>query len=478
MTTLLKVLRFLGPISLFFSLFVGLPSYLLSLYGGQEDSVLGSIVFWGCIYSLVIFFTLRRSKFNYTPRDGFIITFLSWVLVSIVAAIPFIGFGMSSSDAFFEAVSGLTTTGSTSISNLAILPDYMLMYRQLLQWAGGVGLVIIVIAIIPAISGGVKILQAETAGFAEKSFSPRLQETARSLLKFYLVITMLCALSYWLVGMTVFESFAHSFSTVSIGGFSIYNDNFGHFNNQAVEVVAVVFMLLSATNFGLHFISILKRSLKYYRENDEFKFFKFIVIFSVLMSVLILFFRENLSLSESLRYGVFQTVSIITTTGFTLVPLNDLGTVMPFYIFIISFIGACSGSFGGGMKVWRVFMLLKIGFNNITKLMHPNAVNITKISGEKVASSQIEAVFSFVAIYITFFLVFLFILLFQGVDFYSAFSGTAAAINNLGPGLGEFTHDYSTLGAVGKYTLAFAMIVGRLELFGVLILFFPSFWKN
>lgn len=478
MTTLLKVLRFLGPIFLFFSFFVVLPSLVIALLNGEQSNALNLLFFSGFAYSILIFFTLRQKKFNYSPRDGFVITFVSWLLMSFLAAMPFLDYGMSYHDAFFEAVSGLTTTGSTSISDLAVLPEFMLMYRQLLQWAGGVGLVIVVLAIIPAVSGGVKVLQAETSGFAEKNFSPRLQETARSLLRFYLVITLLCVLAYWLAGMTLFDAFAHSFSTVSIGGFSVYNDNFGHFDSSIIEIVAVVFMLLSATNFGLHFISLTKSTTKYYSQNDEFKFFKFIVLFSVIVSFLTLFLRENFDLFESLRYGIFQTISIITTTGFTVMPLSELGDVMPFYIFIIAFIGACSGSFGGGMKVWRILLLLRVGFNNITKLMHPNAINVTKISGEKVQSSQIEAVFSFIAIYITFFLIFLFILVFQGIDFYSAFSGTAAAINNLGPGLGQFAENYSSLDAFGKYTLAFAMIVGRLELFGVLILFFPSFWKN
>ena len=310
MTTLLKVLRFLGPIFLFFSFFVVLPSLVIALLNGEQSNALNLLFFSGFAYSILIFFTLRQKKFNYSPRDGFVITFVSWLLVSFLAAMPFLDYGMSYHDAFFEAVSGLTTTGSTSISDLAVLPEFMLMYRQLLQWAGGVGLVIVVLAIIPAVSGGVKVLQAETSGFAEKNFSPRLQETARSLLRFYLVITLLCVLAYWLAGMTLFDAFAHSFSTVSIGGFSVYNDNFGHFDSSIIEIVAVVFMLLSATNFGLHFISLTKSTTKYYSQNDEFKFFKFIVLFSIIVSFLTLFLRENFDLFESLRYGIFQTISI------------------------------------------------------------------------------------------------------------------------------------------------------------------------
>ena len=478
MITALKLFRFLGPTLLFFGTFVVLPPLLMSYFSGTLDVVLFSIYLVCIGYSVLVLLTLRKRKFSYSPRDGFIITFVTWVLISLLASVPFISNNVNFFDAFFEAVSGLTTTGSTVLSDLNGFSEYMLMYRQLLQWAGGVGLVIVVLAIIPAVSGGMKVLQAETSGFADKSFSPRLRETARSLLKFYLAITALCVLSYWFVGMTWFEAFAHSFSTVSIGGFSIYNENFGHFNSQSIELVAVVFMLLSATNFGLHFLSFTKRSVRYYLQNDEFKFFLVVVTLSVALSFLTLFIKEGFSLADSLRFGIFQTVSIVTTTGFTLEPLSNLGYAMPFLIFIVAFIGACSGSVGGGMKAWRVLMLLKVGFSNITKIMHPNAISSVKMNGEKIVPSQIEAVFSFIAIYITFFLFFMFVLIFQDIDFYSAFAGTAAAINNLGPGLGDFSENYSSLSDSAKLTLSAAMIVGRLELFGVLILFFPSYWRN
>jgi len=478
MTTTLKLLRFLGPTLLFFGSFVVLPPLLISYFSNILDSNMLWIYFSCIAYSLIILLTLRRKKFSYTPRDGFIITFLTWVFISVLASLPFLNNNLTFYDALFEAVSGLTTTGSTVIKDLSLLPDHVLLYRQLLQWSGGVGLVIVVLAIIPAVSGGMKVLQAETSGFADKSFSPRLRETARSLLKFYILITLVCAFSYWIAGMTWFEAFSHSFSTDSIGGFSIYNENFGYFNNQAVELVAVVFMLISATNFGLHFLSITKRSLRYYLTNDEFKFFLLIILITVVVSFVTLYLKEGFTIEDALRYGVFQTISIVTTTGFTLEPLTAMGSAVGFLIFVVAFIGACSGSVGGGMKVWRVLLMLKVGFSNMTKIMHPNAVNSVKLNGEKIVSSQIEAVFSFIAIYITFFLFFLFVLVFQDVDFYSAFSGTAAAINNLGPGLGELAVNYSSLSDVGKLSLTMAMIVGRLELFGVLILMVPSFWKN
>ena len=478
MISLLKFFRFLGPTLLFFGTFVVLPPMVLSYFNSALDSQLVNIYLVCIAYSLVVFFTLRQKKFTYSPKDGFVITFLTWVIISLLASIPFLNANLVFFDALFEAVSGLTTTGSTVIKDLYQLPDHILLYRQLLQWAGGVGLVIVVLAIIPAVSGGMKVLQAETSGFADKSFSPRLRDTARSLLKFYFLITIACVLSYWSAGMTWFEAFSHSFSTVSIGGFSIYNENFGYFDNPTIEFVAVFFMLMSATNFGLHFLSFTKRSFKYYLTNDELKFFLGIVFTVVLISTLTLYIKEGFSINDSIRYGFFQSISIVTTTGYTLEPLSELGGTVGFIIFILAFIGACSGSVGGGMKVWRILLMLKVGFSNITKIMHPSAVSSVKLNGEKVVSSQIEAVFSFIAIYISFFLLFMFVLIFQNVDFYSAFSGTAAAINNLGPGLGGLSENYSTLSDTGKFALTLAMIVGRLELFGVLILFVPSFWRS
>ena len=478
MNTILKLLRFLGPTVLFFSTFVALPALAFGALNNNLDQILLNICIGSLFYSFLIMLTLRRRKFSYTPRDGFLITFVCWVFISLLASLPFYYQGLSFSDSFFEAVSGLTTTGSTILQNVESYPDYLLLYRQLLQWAGGVGLVIVVLAIIPAVSGGVKVLQAETSGFADKSFSPRLRETARSLLGFYLLLTLVCIFSYWAAGMTFFEATTHSFSTVSIGGFSIYTDNFGHFDSQTIEGIATIFMLLSAMNFGLHFLSLSKGSIRYYLQNDEFKFFLVVVLFAVLVSVLTLNFKEGMSFADSLRYGIFQTISIVTTTGFTLEPLNNLGTIVPLFIFIIAFMGACSGSVGGGMKAWRVLMFLRVSFTNITKLMHPSAVAHAKMNNEKIQSSQIEAVFSFIAIYILFFLIFMFILMFQNLDFFSSFSGTAAAINNLGPGLGELSENYSSLSNFSKITLAAAMIVGRLELFGVLVLMLPAYWRS
>ncbi len=478
MISLLKFFRFLGPTLLFFGTFVVLPPVVLSYFNNVLDNEMLNIYLVCMAYSVIIFFTLRQRKFTYSPKDGFVITFLTWVIISLLASMPFLNANLVFFDALFEAVSGLTTTGSTVIKDLSQLPDHILLYRQLLQWAGGVGLVIVVLAIIPAVSGGMKVLQAETSGFADKSFSPRLRDTARSLLKFYFLITIACVLSYWSAGMTWFEAFSHSFSTVSIGGFSIYNENFGYFNDPTIEFVAVFFMLMSATNFGLHFLSFTKRSFKYYLENDELKLFLSIIFVVVLVSALTLYIKEGFSLNDSIRYGLFQSISIVTTTGYTLEPLSGLGGSVGFLIFILAFIGACSGSVGGGMKVWRILLMLKVGFTNITKIMHPSAVSSVKLNGEKIQSSQIEAVFSFIAIYISLFLFFMFVLIFQNIDFYSAFSGTAAAINNLGPGLGGFSENYSALSDAGKFALTMAMIVGRLELFGVLILFVPSFWRS
>ena len=318
MISLFKLLRFLGPTLLFFGTFVVLPPLAFSYFNNILDTQLLNI-YLGCIaYSIVIFFTLRQRKFSYSPKDGFVITFLTWVMISLLASLPFQNANMVFYDALFEAVSGLTTTGSTVIKDLSLFPDHILLYRQLLQWAGGVGLVIVVLAIIPAVSGGMKVLQAETSGFADKSFSPRLRETARSLLKFYVLITIACVFSYWLVGMTWFEAFSHSFSTVSIGGFSIYNENFGYFNNPAIEFVAVFFMVVSATNFGLHVLSFTKRSLKYYLSNDELKLFLSTILIVVLISTLTLYIKEGFTIDESIRYGSFKQFQLLQQLGLLL----------------------------------------------------------------------------------------------------------------------------------------------------------------
>ena len=397
MISFLKFLRFLGPLTLFFATFVILPPLTMQAFASEVEIIFLSIFISCLIYGILIEITLRRKKFIYTPRDGFLITFFGWVFISILASLPFFFSGMNYADSIFEAVSGLTTTGSTTISNLSSLSESLLIYRQLLQWAGGVGLIIVVLAIIPAASGGIRILQAETSGFAENSFSPRLKKTARSLLRFYLGITILCAISYWLAGMNYFEAISHSFSTVSIGGFSIYDDNFGHFNSPLIEGIAILFILISATNFGLHFLFLLKKDFKFYVKNDEFKFFLLLILAATTFSVVVLLFNEQIGLNESFRYGIFQTISIITTTGFTITDLDNMGILLPILIMLLAFVGACSGSVGGGIKAWRINILIRLAFDNITKIMHPTAVSTIKFNGEKIEQKQIESVFSFVA---------------------------------------------------------------------------------
>jgi len=478
MISFLKFLRFLGPLTLFFATFVILPPLSMQAFASEVEMIFLSIFISCLIYGILIEITLRRKKFIYTPRDGFLITFFGWVFISILASLPFFFSGMNYADSIFEAVSGLTTTGSTTISNLSSLSDSLLIYRQLLQWAGGVGLIIVVLAIIPAASGGIRILQAETSGFADNSFSPRLKKTARSLLRFYLGITILCAISYWLAGMNYFEAISHSFSTVSIGGFSIYDDNFGHFNSPLIEGIAILFILISATNFGLHFLFLLKKDIKFYVNNDEFKFFLLLILTVTTFSVLVLLFNEKIGLSESFRYGIFQTISIITTTGFTITELDNMGILLPILIMLLAYVGACSGSVGGGIKAWRINILIRLAFDNITKIMHPTAVSTIKFNGEKIEQKQIESVFSFVTIYILISILFLLVLMLQNIDFYSAFSAVSATLNNLGPGLGQFSDNYSSLEPAGKITLSLAMIIGRLEIFGFLLLLFPSFWRN
>ena len=259
MNTSLKLLRFLGPTLLFFGTFVIFPSLTMSYFGAGLDANL--LIIWlvaTIIYAIIISLTLRRRKFSYTPKRWFYYYFCYMGFCFFNCFFSIYWSGLSFMDSFFEAVSGLTTTGSTSIKDLSEFLITYCLYRQLLQWAGGVGFVIVVLAIIPAVSGGMKVLQAETAGFADKSFSPRLRETAKIFTKVLLINYIMCALAYWLAGMTVFEAATHSFSTVSIGGFSIYNENIGFFNNPQIEIIAVVFMLISATNFGLHFLTLTK----------------------------------------------------------------------------------------------------------------------------------------------------------------------------------------------------------------------------
>ena len=421
----------------------------------------------------------RNINNELSQKDGFVIIVMFWVVLCFAGSIPFYLSGMSIIDSFFESMSGITTTGATVISNIDALPESILFYRQMLQWMGGMGLIVLAIAVMPLLGiGGGQIYKTEIPGaMGEQRLTPRIKETAQALWSIYLGLTIVCALLYYLGGMSMFDAVSHAMSTVAIGGFSTHNESIGYFNSTTIEIICIVFMLLSAFSFTLHYFAIYRRKPLKYFYDPEFRFF-----FSILLLVLIVSFLINLLSNyengPSYKEIVFHSVSMITTTGFSISDTSNWPLSISFLLLIGAFIGACSGSVGGGVKSWRVMIMLNHAYSNIMKIIHPNSVISLKIGSRSVDDEVATSVWGFFSIYVISFMILLLAVLTSGLDLESAFSAVGACLNNLGPGLGVVSENYSNLSAFTKSTLAFAMLLGRLEIFTLLVILTPMFWAK
>ncbi len=443
------------------------------------------LAFVGILISgAVLWLPVRHSPKELRLREGFIIVVLFWVVLGLFGAVPFLLSehpAMSLTDAVFESVSGLTTTGATVLTGLDALPHAILYYRQQLQWLGGMGIIVLAVAMLPMLGvGGMQLFRAETPGpMKDNKLTPRMAGTAKALWYIYLALTLACAGAYWAVGMDLFDAIAHSFSTVSIGGFSPHDQSMGYFDSAAVEAVAVVFMLLAGVNFSLHFLAWRDYSLKPYLGDAEFRtYVKILLWVAVITSVYLYLTRTFSSPGEAIQRGVFQAVSIGTTTGFTTAAYYSWPGFLPVLLLLVSFIGGSAQSTGGGMKVIRVLLLFKQGLREIMRLIHPNAQLPIKIGSTALPERVVEAVWGFFSLYVFSLCILSLVLAAFGLDLISAFSAVAACMNNLGPGLGDVGAHYGSIHPAAKWVLCFAMLLGRLEVFTLLVLLTPSFWRK
>jgi len=415
-------------------------------------------------------------------RDGFIVVVLFWAGLGLSGSLPLIISEipqLSLTDAVFESISALTTTGATILTGIEHLPKSILFYRQELQWLGGMGIIVLAVAILPMLGiGGMQLYRAETPGLAKDTkLTPRITETAKALWYIYLGMTIACALFYWLAGMTVFDAISHSFSTVSIGGFSTHDANMGYFQSPLIESVAIIFMILSGINFTLHFIAWNNTNLKVYWADAECKSY-----LGMLLGVCLICFLYQIIVTEGTgilylaEHSIFQTVSIATTTGFTTTGYSNWPGFLPVLLLFTSFVGACAGSTGGGLKVIRMLLLFKQGAREIKRLIHPNAIFTIKLGNKSLPERIIEAVWGYFAAYIAVFIILMLALMATGLDQITSFSATAACINNLGPALGDVSQHYGDINDAAKWILCLAMLLGRLEIFTLLVILSPSFW--
>lgn len=433
---------------------------------------------------LILFMPLIRHKKELRLRDGFMVVVMFWFVLGSAGGLPLYLSGIhdiSITDAVFEAISGLTTTGATVIVGIDDLPHSILFYRQQLQWMGGMGIIVLAVAVLPMLGiGGMQLYRAETPGPVKDSkLTPRITETAKALWYIYLTLTVTCGLAYWLAGMNAFDAIAHAFSTVAIGGFSTHDASMGYFNNRGIELIAIVFMLLSGVNFALHFSSVRQRRLTPYLKDAEFRtYIMALLVVSLVTISYLLFTKTFASPLESIIEGLFQVVSIGTTTGFTTQEYYSWPGFLPVLLLYLSYMGGCAGSTGGGIKVIRILLLVKQGARELQRLVHPSAQFAVKIGRKPVPDNVIEAVWGFFAAYFAISALMILLLMASGLNQDTAFSAVAACLNNLGPGLDQVGQNFASINDFAKWVLCLAMLLGRLEIFTLLVLFTPGFWKK
>jgi trk system potassium uptake protein TrkH len=481
---LLAIQRILGLLLTVFSATMLPPLFVSWLYADGAATPFLDGFLLTLISGILFWLPVRGLSHELRVRDGFLVVVLFWAVLGLVGALPFMlahDPHMSLTDSVFESFSGLTTTGATVITGIDRLPKSILFYRQELQWLGGMGIIVLAVAVLPMLGiGGMQLYRAETPGpMKDTKLTPRITETAKALWLIYMTLTVACAICYWLAGMDVFDAIAHSFSTVAIGGFSTHDLSIGFFDSALIESIAMVFMLLSGMNFALHFLAWRTISFRPYLQDAEVQMYVGVLAVTALITVFYLYLSNTFSdVGSALHHGLFQAISIGTTTGFTTTGYHLWPGFLPVLLLFSSFIGGCAGSTGGGMKVIRFLLLTKQGFREIAKLVHPNAQIPVKIGGKVLSDRVVDAVWGFFAAYVAAFSVMLLALMATGLDQVTAFSAVAACINNLGPGLGDVGLHYGELNQIAKWVLCLAMLLGRLEIFTILVLLSPAFWRR
>lgn len=484
MRSLLSVLNVLGRLLLVFSALYLMPIACALIYDdGTLRVFLGSMLVSVFVGGGLTLATLRFQR-ELKPRDGFILVTLSWILISAITTVPLILKGqLSFTDAFFETMSALTTTGATVMTGLDTLAPSLNLWRHALNWLGGMGIIVLAVAILPMLGvGGMQLFRAEVPGpVKDAKLTARIGDTAAVLWVIYAVLTVACAVGLWLVGMSWFDAICHAFAALSLGGFSTRDASVGAFDSPAIEVVLSVFMLLAALNFATHFTVWRERALLPYWRDAEARGVIGLILLSTLVCALYLWSTQTYtSFWTALRHVSFNLVSIATDCGFVSTDYAQWPIFVPFWMLFLSSVTASSGSTGGGIKMIRTLILVRQSSREITRLLHPALAAPVIVGGMPVPNSVVVAILGFIFVYFMSIVSMTFLLIFTGLDFISAFTAVIACINNAGPGLGEVgpATNYGSLSDYQTWILSFTMLLGRLEVFSLLILFTPQFWRK
>ena len=471
----------LGILQIILGISMIFPIIIQIIFGELNSSFISASLITIIFGTLFLLSNLDQDK-KLNLQHAFLLTALSWISVAIFGSLPFIfsDLNLSITDSFFESMSGITTTGSTIITDLNSTPKAILLWRAILQWLGGIGIIVMAITLMPTMNvGGMQLLKISSTDGSEKIL-PKTKEISIRLIMIYVALTFLCALFYKIFGMKFFDSLTHSMTTIATGGFSNYNDSIGHFNNFKIEMTSMIFIILGSIPF-IAYIKYLSGTKNIFITDTQIKSFIKIIFFSILILFLYLVIF-NKSFSEiSLRSISFNVISILTGTGYVTQNFDNWGNFPLIYFLILMFIGGCAGSTTCGIKIFRVQILYLFIKNQLKKIIYPRGIFIIKYDNNNVNEKFMASIISFIYLYIVIFFVIAALLSLSGLDFTTSISGAATSISNVGPGLGELigpNGNFSQLPDFSKWVLSFGMILGRLELFAILVLFLPSFWQR
>jgi trk system potassium uptake protein TrkH len=472
----------IGVLLIILGAFMLIPFFVQFIYGEENSTFLSSASVTAFIGTLLVLTNQEENK-KINLQQAFLLTTLSWLSIAIFGCIPFLLYDLNLSfvDAFFESMSGITTTGSTIITNLDNTPKSILIWRAILQWLGGIGIIVMAITMLPLLNiGGMQLFRVEGGESTEKIL-PKTREVTLVLSIIYLVLTFFCAIAYWLVGMNIFDSIAHSMTTIATGGFSTYSSSIGYFQNPSIEIISIIFIILGSIPF-IAYLKFVKGDKKIFFKDSQIKGLIYILIISVLlMFVYLILNNREYSLLDNLRISAFNVVSILSGTGYVTSDFGLWGKFPLIFFLFLMFVGGCAGSTTCGIKIFRFQILGHFIINQINKLVYTRGIFTIKYNNEKISNTFIYSIITFIFLYFFIFFILTALLSLDGLDFVTALSGSASAISNVGPGLGNIigpNGNYSDLPSFSKLILSFGMLLGRLELFAVLVLFFPSFWKN
>jgi len=472
----------IGVLLITLGIFMLIPFFVQFIYDERNGTFLSSASITIFIGILLVLTNLEENK-KLNLQQAFLLTTLSWLSIAIFGCIPFLlsNLNLSIVDAFFESMSGITTTGSTIITNLDNAPKSILIWRAILQWLGGIGVIVMAITVLPLLNvGGMQLFRMESSDTTEKIL-PRTREVTIIISAIYLTLTFSCGVAYWLVGMNIFDSIAHSMTTIATGGFSTYSSSIGYFQNPKIEIIAIIFIVLGSMPF-IAYLKFVKGDQKIFFKDVQIKGLIYIFIVSILLMLLyLLLSNKEYSFAENLRISTFNVVSILSGTGYVTSDFSLWGKFPLIFFLFLMFIGGCAGSTTCGIKIFRFQILGLFILNQIKKLIYPHGIFPMKYNNEKISNPFIYSIMTFIFLYFFIFFILAALLSLDGLDFVTALSGSASAISNVGPGLGDVigpNGNFSDLPNFSKLSLSLGMLLGRLELFAVLVLFFPSFWKN